>query len=177
MIRFLIQLFIAATLAAPMAAKGLPADPDRQDRGWPALMSLSPFERAVRCIKYYEGWHTEKDHPYIGYGHLLRPGENLTSSLTLAQADSLLRSDLLEYCRLFRSYGRDSLLLAALSYNVGPAKVTGGGAYPKSRLLSMIESGERSIHAEYVNFSFWRGKSVASIRRRRLSELRLLFTP
>ena len=33
-----------------------------------ALLSLPPFERAIVCIKRWEGWHRGKM-PYIGYGH------------------------------------------------------------------------------------------------------------
>ena len=59
-----------------------------------SLFSLPPFERAVRCIKFYEGFHQKRHYPYIGYGHRLLPGERLTWRLTEKQADSLLRSDL-----------------------------------------------------------------------------------
>ena len=76
-----------------------------------SLFSLPPFERAVRCIKFYEGFHQKRHYPYIGYGHRLLPGERLTWRLTEKQADSLLRSDLRKLCALFRSYGKDSLLL------------------------------------------------------------------
>ena len=44
---------------------------DRQ----PSIYRLPSFERAVRCTKYFEGWHSEKHHPYVGYGHRLQPGE------------------------------------------------------------------------------------------------------
>ena len=52
-------------------------------------MKLPPFERAVMITKYYEQWHTRKDYPYIGYGHRIRPGENLTYPITEHQADSI----------------------------------------------------------------------------------------
>lgn len=53
------------------------------------------FERAVRCIKFYEGWHDiKRNYPYIGWGHCVQPHENFKKNLTLEQADSLLRSDL-----------------------------------------------------------------------------------
>ena len=30
------------------------------------IFALPPFERAVRCIKYYEGWHDiKRNYPYI----------------------------------------------------------------------------------------------------------------
>lgn len=31
------------------------------------IFELPPFERAVCCIKYYEGLHRKKDYPYVGY--------------------------------------------------------------------------------------------------------------
>ena len=37
----------------------------------------------------------------------------------------LLRKDLKEYCGMFSFYGKDSLLLAALAYNVGPYRILG----------------------------------------------------
>ena len=30
----------------------------------PTIYELAPFERAVCCIKYYEGIHRKKDYPY-----------------------------------------------------------------------------------------------------------------
>ena len=43
--------------------------------GQAAIFRLPPFERAVRCTKYFEGWHSEKHHPYVGYGYKLLQGE------------------------------------------------------------------------------------------------------
>lgn len=76
------------------------------------IFELPPFERAVCCIRYYEGLHRKKDYPYVGYGHRLRPGEIYSSEITASEAEALLRKDLKELCSLFRSYGKDSLLLA-----------------------------------------------------------------
>ena len=127
-----------------------------------SIFELPPFERAVCCIRFYEGMHRAKDYPYVGYGHKLRPGERYSANMSTYEAEQLLRKDLRELCAMFRSYGRDSLLLAALSYNIGPYKVTGyKGKYPKSS----------------VNHCHWRGKRIPSIERRRYAELMLLFTP
>ena len=46
------------------------------------LFSLPPFERAVVCIKHFEGLHSWKDYPYVGYGHRLQPGERFTAAMT-----------------------------------------------------------------------------------------------
>lgn len=75
--------------------------------------SPSDKDKAVACIKRWEGWHRGKM-PYIGYGHRLLPHEKLTENLSEAQADSLLRCDLERCLKVFRKYGKDSLLLSLL---------------------------------------------------------------
>ena len=82
-----------------------------------ALLSLPPFERAVVCIKHFEGLHTWKDYPYVGYGHRLLPGERFTAAMTERQADSLLRTDLMKRLMMFKDYGKDALLLSEISDN------------------------------------------------------------
>lgn len=53
-----------------------------------ALLSLPPFERAIICIKHFEGLHGFKDAPYVGYGYQLLPSEHFTAAMTERQADS-----------------------------------------------------------------------------------------
>ena len=142
-----------------------------------SIFSLPPFERAVCCIKYYEGIHRKKDYPYVGYGHKLRPGETCSSNMSLAEAELLLRKDLKEFCGMFRSYGKDSLLLAALAYNVGPYRILGSKKIPKSTLLKKIETGILDFKVDYVKFCRWRGKKIPSIERRRYAEWILLYVP
>ena len=141
-----------------------------------SIFSLSPFERAICCIKYYEGMHRRKDYPYVGYGHKLQPGEHYSSKMSIREADQLLRKDMTKLCNMFSSYGKDSLLLAALAYNVGPYRILGcKGKYPKSTLLNKIEAGIRDYKNDYVQFCHWKGKKVASIERRRYAEFQLLY--
>lgn len=143
-----------------------------------SLFKLPPFERAVCCIRFYEGMHRAKDYPYVGYGHKLRPGEHYSANMSPYEAELLLRKDLRELCAMFRSYGRDSLLLAALSYNIGAYRVTGyKDKYPKSSVLKKLEVGNRDIRDDYVKHCHWRGKRIPSIARRRYAELMLLYTP
>lgn len=43
------------------------ATPTQSDLG---IFRFPLFERAVRCIKFYEGWHDiKRNYPYIGWGH------------------------------------------------------------------------------------------------------------
>ena len=140
------------------------------------IFILPPFDRAVCCIKYYEGMHGKKDYPYVGYGHKLRPGERYSSNMSYSEADALLRKDLKEFCAMFRAYGKDSLLLATLDYNVGPYRILGSKKkYPKSTLLKKIEAGIRDFKEDYVKFCHWKGKKIPSIERRRYAELFLLY--
>lgn len=132
------------------------------------------FEVAVACIKRYEGMHDSRHLPYVGYGHLLLPGESFPV-MTERIADSLLRADLRKKCASFRRFGADSLLLGVLAYNVGEYRLLGYGDRPKSRLIRKLEAGDRDIHAEYTAYCHYRGKAVPSIRRRREEEFKILF--
>ena len=115
-----------------------------------AIYRLPPFERAVRCTKYFEGWHSEKHHPYVGYGHKLLPGERFSArTMTKRQADALLRKDLRKFCAMFRQFGKDSLLLATLAYNVGPYRLLGSGKIPKSK-FDPKAGGRRQEHLSGV---------------------------
>lgn len=142
-----------------------------------SLYELEPFERAVCCIKFYEGMHRKKDYPYVGYGHKVLPGESYTSEMTEMQAEQLLRKDLKELCRRFSTYGKDSLLLATLAYNVGIYKIIGNENHPKSKLLRALELKKRNFQREYIEFCHWSGRKIPSIERRRYAELLLLYNP
>ncbi len=150
------------------------ADKGKQQR----IYELPPFERAIICTKRYEGWHgSRKNLPYIGYGHKLLPKERLTHKISRAQGDSLLRADMQKLCRMFRRFGRDSVLLACLAYQVGPYRLLGSRKLPKSKLIRKLERGDRDISKEYVSFRKWNGRIIPSIERRRRVEFALLFEP
>lgn len=129
----------------------------------------SPLDRAVDCIKRYEGLHTDKHHPYVGYGHKLLPGEHFTANMSEQSADSLLRVDLLRRCKTFRAFGKDSLLLATLAYNIGESRVL------KSHLVQKIKAGYRDIYHDYITFRLINGKVSNQLERRRKEEFNLLY--
>ena len=81
----------------------------------------------------------------------------------------------LRHLRLYARYGREAYLLAALSYQIGPAKLLGNDKYPKATLLTQLERGDRDILPLYLRYCKWRGKTVSSIRKRRWVEYQLLF--
>lgn len=177
----MIRIYIISLLAFMLSsissiARTISTDRYSEPSKYYSIFSISPFERAVCCIKYYEGMHRKKDFPYVGYGHKLRPGEQYSSNMSHREADKLLRKDLSKLCDLFRCYGKDSLLLAALAYNVGPYRILGRkGKYAKSKLLRKIEAGIRDFKNDYIDFCHWKGMKVASIERRRYAEFELLY--
>lgn len=109
--------------------------------------------------------------------HRLLPHEKLTENLSEAQADSLLRCDLERCLKVFRKYGKDSLLLSLLGFNVGCYRLIGNGKIPKSRLIQKLESGDRDIYREYISFRCYQGKVIPSIERRRKEEFELFYIP
>lgn len=129
------------------------------------------FERAVEMIKRYETINKPSHWPYVGYGHLVMPGEKFsrTKALSEAEADALLRKDLLKNCAVFRSYGADSLLLGVLAYNIGSGNVK------KSSVAKLLREGNRDIAASYLAHCRYKGKQHAGLRKRRAEELDKLF--
>jgi len=139
------------------------------------LKEIPKFEIAVALIKKYEGWHGARHHPYVGYGHKIQKGERYTHRMTKRQADALLRSDLRKLCATFRSFGKDSLLLATLAYNVGSGRLLGYGKHKQSKLITKLKAGNRNIYKDYISFRCWNGRKIPSIERRRKMEYLLLF--
>ena len=129
------------------------------------------FEKAVSIIKKYETMHHPRHWPFVGYGHKVLPGEKFNRKKTLseAEADALLRKDLRKNCKYFRAYGKDSLLLAVLAYNIGT------GATSRSTVVKKLKAGDRDIKANYINHCRYRGKVHNQIKRRRTEEFETLF--
>ena len=88
----------------------------------------SDKDKAVACIKRWEGWHRGKM-PYIGYGHRLLPHEKLTENLSEAQADSLLRCDLERCLKVFRKYGNWTAATGIFTGNMYRSAVIGGKSF------------------------------------------------
>lgn len=169
---------IVTAICLIMVCNGMVAQPRGGDSSPPATLRIpaSLFEKAIACIKEHEGWHGNHL-PYVGYGHKLLPGETFSPNMTEAQADYLLRADLLKLCRMCSRFGKDALLVATLSYNVGYYRLVGYGKIPKSKLIQKLEAGNRNIYHEYISFRCYKGKVIPSIERRRKKEFRLLYIP
>lgn len=133
------------------------------------------LEHAVRIIKKYETLHQKKDYPYVGYGHLALKGERFKLPVSESEADKLLRKDLMQKVSQFRRFGKDSLILGVLAYNVGEGKLLGLGSHSKSTIITMLESGNRNIRKQYISYNRYNGKPVQSIKKRRIEEFEILY--
>ena len=81
------------------------------------------------------------------------------------------------FSAMFQQFGKDSLLLATLAYNVGPYRLLGSGKIPKSTLIRKLEAGDRNIYREYIAFCNYKGKRHAMLLKRRKAEFALLYVP
>lgn len=138
-----------------------------------SIMELPLFERAVMIIKKFETLHQLKHRPYYGYGHRILPGERFPQHrpLTESEADALLRKDLKKFCAMYSQYGKDSVLLGALAYNIG------SGAVNKSSVIKKLKAGDRNIFKSYTSHCRYKGKWHKGLYNRRLTEIAALFVP
>lgn len=127
------------------------------------------FPEAVEFIIQHEGWHTEEHYPYVGYGHKLTPSDKFDHNISHDFAKELVSKDLKQKCTVFRDFGKDSLLLGLLAYNIGEYKVL------KSNLIHKIKSGDKNIYNDYIEFCRYKGKVIPSIKNRRVKEYNQFF--
>lgn len=141
------------------------------------MLSLSA--RGVEFIARFEGFSAT---PYtcpagkltIGYGHVIRPGESL-SSITRAAALSLLRADAQRESAPVAAAlhvpvaPHESDALISLAFNVGGARVV------KSTLLQHLNAGRTTDAAnEFLKWVYAGGKKLNGLVKRREAE-RALF--
>lgn len=108
-------------LMALIATIGVQARPRAKNN----IMTLPPYERVVQIIRTFETHHHPCHWPTICYGHVVQRGERFAKRLyTEREADALLRHDLNKSLSFFDGFRKsDALLLAVLSYNIGPGAV------------------------------------------------------
>lgn len=159
-------LYIVVIAMAVMAGVGVPVAEQS-----PAEIVLPTFDDAIAVIKKYEGLHSARHWPLVGYGHKVLPGDRFKrgKALSEAEADKLLRKDLAALCARYRAYGPDSLLLAALAYNIGIGNVA------KSGVINKLKQGNRDFKVSYLAHCKYRGKTNSQLKRRRTEEFNLLY--
>jgi len=144
----------------------------------PADISKAGLEH----LKQFEGWrdHVYNDvagYPTIGYGHLIKDGEEFPDRITIEQGEALLRQDADIAIRAVAYNVKVPITqgmfdaLVSFTYNVGT------GALRKSTLLRLLNDGEYIDAAR--QFPRWNkagGKVVAGLTKRRNSETWLFWS-
>lgn len=135
----------------------------------PQALECDLFDEAVDFIIEHEGWHDETHYPYVGYGHKLISTDKFDHNISKDFAKQLVVKDLKSKCRVFREFGKDSLLLGLLAYNIGENKVL------SSRLIRKIKTRDKDIYEEYIKFCHYKGRVIPSIKHRRIKEYNQFF--
>ena len=138
-------------------------------------------DAGIRAIQDFEGFSRDRyadsaGLPTIGYGHLIRPHENIPERISQAYAAMLLRQDLAvaEACvnrlvkREISQHQYDALV--SFTFNLGC------GALAKSTLLKRVNAGdEQGAAAEFLTWVYAGGRKIEGLMNRRVAE-RAMFT-
>lgn len=170
--KLVVIIFVALIVVGALINMGASMPGQRSETPKVSTVSSdSLFELAVNIIKKYETLHQPKHWPLVGYGHMVLPGEKFSRTKAMSEADAevLLRKDLLKNCAVFRNWGADSLILGVLAYNIG------SGATKASSVAKKLAAGNRDIRENYLAHCKYRGKPHNGIRNRRIEEFNTLF--
>jgi lysozyme len=119
---------------------------------------MKTSDNGVQFIKNEEGCilHVYKDQvglDTIGVGHLVQPGENWPATITMQQAEDLLKSDLAKYEANVNKQVKVELsqwefdALVSLAFNIG------NGNFNKSSVLRYLNMGDKATAAGW--FKVW----------------------
>ncbi|ANR79919.1 muraminidase [Kosakonia sacchari] len=137
----------------------------------------------LALIKSFEGLRLEKYKDAvgkwtIGYGHLILPDEKFPHAITEAEAEALLRTDL-----LMTERGVHKAVTVDLNQNQFDALVAftfnlGAGNLQSSTLLKLLNQGEYAQAADqFLRWNKAGGKVLAGLTRRREAERALFVKP
>jgi lysozyme len=133
-------------------------------------------DAAITLIKRFEGFSAKPyadaaGFPTIGYGHLIRSGEQFPPVITESQADALLRSDIhiaeRAVLRLINVPLTDEQYGALVSFTFN----LGGAALQRSTLRSRLNRSDYADAAdEFPKWVWAGGKKLRGLIRRREAE-------
>lgn len=139
-------------------------------------MALS--SKGLDFIKQHEGYsdkvyNDSAGNPTIGYGHLIKEGENFDKGITKEQATALLADDVKTAVNAVNDKVTSKLsqtqfdALVDFTYNLGAAN------FGKSNLLSNINAGKDITKENFTDWKYAGGKVVQGLVTRRTDEYNL----
>lgn len=155
-----------------------------QTIGQKGIELIKFFERNLRDSTYNK--HNFAATPYkcsankdtIGWGHVIKPTDNITPPITLAQAEALLISDIEWASDAVNKWVKISLnqnqfdALVCFVFNVG------ANAFKKSTLLLYLNQGRLDlVPAQMARWNKCDGKVLEGLTNRRIAEVLLWQTP
>lgn len=136
-------------------------------------------EAGLRLIRDFEGfspvvYHDAAGHPTIGYGHLIRDGEDFSGGITRAAALELLRADVrvaqAGVLRLIQVPLTDGQYDALVSFTFN----LGSGALQRSTLRRKVNRKEHAdVPDELRRWVYAGGRRLRGLVRRREAEARI----
>lgn len=139
-------------------------------------LSLSPDGLAF--IERHEGYSDKvyndvAGYPTIGYGHLIKAGEDFSSGITQEQASDLLGRDARIAVDCVNSKVTVDLSQAQFDALVDFTFNLGTGAFGQSTLLKNINGGKPVVMENFTDWDHAGGKVVAGLLKRRTDEFNL----
>lgn len=113
-------------------------------------------------------------HSTIGWGHLVKYGENFNAGITRLRAVELLKEDLFDAERCVNYQIRRALKQNQYDSIVSWTFNLGGGALSQSTLLRVINDGQDlDVPAQILRWNKAGGKTVFGLTCRRMDEARM----
>ena len=160
-----------------MGLAGLIAWLNRRTLSSVAGTVINISQRGLNKLKTEEGLRLQRyldpiGLPTIGYGHLIKPGEDIPTEITFEKAEELLREDTQGAQNVIREFVKTPLnqnqydALTSFVFNIGE------GAFLKSTLLQKINRFDYQGAAdELLRWKFADGQPILLARREREREL------
>lgn len=133
-------------------------------------------DKGLNLIKRFEGFSPKiyicpAGYPTIGWGHVVRPGEDFQNGIDESQGEEILRRDCLvselSVSRLIRVPLTDGQFDALVSFTFN----LGGGALQRSTLRSKLNRGEYDDAAlEFPKWVYAVGRILPGLVKRRKAE-------
>jgi lysozyme len=132
----------------------------------------------LNFIQRHEGYsgtvyNDSAGYPTIGYGHLIKAGEDFSNGITQAQASQLLSQDTQTAVNAVNSKVTVNLSQTQFDALVDFTFNLGGNAFGQSTLLKNINSGNNVVIENFTDWNHAGGKVVAGLTKRRTDEFNL----